>query len=77
MKHTTEHICSTLTSIRALAVSLLITVGFAYGHAQDAAVKTNLLYDAALMTANAGVEVRLAPKWTLDVSGNINAWEFS
>ena len=40
---------------------------------QDWAVKTNLLYDATA-TANLGVEIGLAPKWTLDISGNLNAW---
>lgn len=41
--------------------------------AQDFAVKTNLLYDATA-TVNAGIEVGLAPRWTFDLSGNINAW---
>lgn len=41
--------------------------------AQHFAVKTNLLYDATA-TANIGFEVPLAPKWTFDLSGNVNAW---
>ncbi len=45
-------------------------------HAQDWAMKSNLLYDATT-TLNAGVEVGLAPRWSLDVSGNLNAWTFS
>ena len=36
-------------------------------------LKTNLLYDA-LLTPTLGVEVGLAPKWSLDVSGSVNAW---
>lgn len=44
--------------------------------AQKVAVKTNLLYDA-LLNVNGGVEVGLAPRWTLDVSGNLNAWTLS
>ena len=40
---------------------------------QDWAVKTNLLYDATA-TANLGVEIGLAPKWTLYISVNLNAW---
>ena len=44
--------------------------------AQNVAVKTNVLYDASA-TVNAGVEIGLAPQWTLDVSGNINAWDMS
>lgn len=44
--------------------------------AQEVAVKTNLLYDATA-TINAGVEVAIAPRWTLDVSGNFNGWNQS
>ncbi len=44
--------------------------------AQDVAVKTNLLYDAAL-TVNAGAEVAVAPRWSVDLSGNLNAWTLS
>jgi len=40
------------------------------------ALKTNLLYDA-LLNANLGIELRLAPKWSLDVSGNYNGWSLS
>ena len=54
---------------------LMIATGQESG-AQSFAVKTNLLYDAAA-TVNLGVEVALAPKWTLDISGNYNAWDFS
>lgn len=43
---------------------------------QDVVVKTNLLYDATA-TINAGVEIGLAPKWTLDLSGNYNGWTMS
>lgn len=41
--------------------------------AQDVTVKTNLLYDATL-TANAGIEFGLAPRWSVDLSGNYNGW---
>lgn len=40
---------------------------------QDVAIKTNLFYDATL-TANLGAEMAVAPKWTVDLSGNLNAW---
>lgn len=40
---------------------------------QDVAIKTNVLYDATA-TINLGVEVGVAPKWTIDLSGNLNAW---
>ena len=56
-----------------LIVLFLILGGAVKTQAQDIAVKTNLLYDATA-TVNAGVEVGLAPKWTLDISGNLNSW---
>lgn len=40
------------------------------------ALKTNALYWATT-TLNLGLEVGLAPKLTLDVSGNYNPWKFS
>lgn len=43
------------------------------GSAQSVALKTNLVGDAAL-SPNLALEVGLAPKWTLDVSGQINFW---
>jgi len=44
--------------------------------AQDFAIKTNLLADAFL-NANLGAEIGLAPKWTLDVTGEFNGWTLS
>ena len=55
-------------------VLLLALVGLALpAAAQKAAIKTNLLYDATA-TLNGGVEVKFAPKWTGDLSANLNAW---
>lgn len=45
-------------------------------NAQKVAVKTNLLSDA-FMNVNLGMEVGLAPKWTLDVTGEFNGWMLS
>lgn len=62
---------------KRIAIFLLtMTVGILSCHSQSVAVKTNLLYDAAA-TINLGVEKSLSPKWTLDVSGNLNAWNMS
>lgn len=44
--------------------------------AQKLAVKTNLVSDA-VYSPNLGAEIGLAPKWTLDVSGQLNAWTLS
>jgi len=56
-------------AIFAFLISLSLNV---WG--QKVAVKTNLLYDATA-TVNAGLEFGLAPRWTFDLSGNLNAWE--
>ena len=53
-----------------LLLMLAMTVGV---KAQVAAVKTNLLYDAAA-NVNLGLEFGLAPKWTLDLSADYNGW---
>lgn len=42
----------------------------------DFALKTNLLYDCGL-NPNLGVEIGMAPKWSFDLSGNVNAWTVS
>jgi hypothetical protein len=44
--------------------------------AQEIAVKTNALYWATA-TPNLGLEVALAPRWTVDLSGGYNPWTFS
>ncbi len=54
-------------------IALFMIGGAVKTQAQNIAIKTNLLYDVTA-TANVGVEVGLAPKWTLDLSGNLNAW---
>ncbi len=41
--------------------------------AQDVAIKSNLLSDVA-MSPNLGLEVGLAPKWTLNIAGQLNLW---
>lgn len=56
-----------------LLLLLIVGGGVSQVRAQDWAIKTNVVYDATA-TANLGVEVGLAPKWTLDISGNFNAW---
>ncbi len=57
---------------------IILLTGLSAGKAfaQDIAVKTNALY-LATATPNLGLEVALAPKWTLDLSGGYNPWTFS
>ncbi len=54
-------------------ISLFLCLFAALPVAGQVGIKTNLIYDATL-SPNLGVEVGLAPKWSLDLSGNINAW---
>ena len=42
-------------------------------NAQSWGLKTNLIYDATT-TINVGAEFGLAPKWSFDISGNLNPW---
>ena len=56
-----------------LALLILAVVGPIAAKGQDVGIKTNLLNDA-LLSPNIGIEVGLAPKWTLDLTGELNAW---
>ena len=60
-----------------LSLCLLLTLLFIGGrtplYAQEYAVKTNALADVTA-TLNLGVEMGVAPKWTVDLSGSYNAW---
>lgn len=53
----------------------LIPSGYTQGeYLPKAGVKVNLLY-LATTTLNAALEFGLAPKWTLDIIGNLNPWD--
>lgn len=55
---------------------LLIPALFWKINAQTVGIKTNLLTDIAA-SPNLGVEVKVAPKWTLEVVGEINDWDIN
>ena len=61
--------------ILVLAVTALFSLSEKPAAAQVVGIKTNLLYDATA-TINAGIEVGIAPRWTIDLSGNFNYWTF-
>ena len=58
---------------KSLCLLILALCAAAGVRGQNVAVKTNLLYDAAA-NVNAGIEIGLAPRWSLDLSGNYNRW---
>lgn len=54
---------------------LLLALGTVIGaKAQDANIKTNLLYDFGLLAPNLGVEVGVAPHWSVELTGSFNNW---
>ncbi|MCD8287305.1 MAG: DUF3575 domain-containing protein [Porphyromonadaceae bacterium] len=62
---------------RLLAMALLCLAVCLSARAQNnVAIKTNVLSDA-FMNINLGMEVGLAPRWTLDVGGQLNDWVLS
>lgn len=56
-----------------IVIALVMGGGISQVHAQDWAIKTNILSDATA-TVNLGAEVGVAPKWTIDISGSYNNW---
>lgn len=56
-----------------IAFAMFITAWPAI-HAQDVGIKTNLVSDG-FASPNLGVEVGLAPKWTLNLVGQVNFWD--
>ena len=62
-------------NIKKKLTLLIFALGTVVGaKGQDVGIKTNLLADGFL-SPNLGVEVGLAPKWTLDLTGQINFWD--
>ncbi|MCM1152131.1 MAG: DUF3575 domain-containing protein [Muribaculum sp.] len=63
-----------MNKIAKLCLSVLMTLGSVLTlDAQNVGIKSNLISDA-LLSPNVGLEIGLAPKWTFNVSGQINAW---
>lgn len=70
-----NHITHRITRLRLICMAALLLSCISLGaRAQKVGLKTNLLYDAT-GTVNGGIEIALAPRWTLDVSGNLCAWD--
>ena len=62
-----------MNKVHKRLAGLFLTLIPALAGAQDVAMKTDLVNDA-LLSPNLGVEVGLAPKWSLDVRAELNAW---
>lgn len=78
------------TQLRTILIVIFLFIIFGHINAQTyensteepiltspkTSLKTNLLYDAT-SSFNLGVEFKLSPKYTLDISANYNPWTFS
>ncbi|WP_290383312.1 DUF3575 domain-containing protein [uncultured Muribaculum sp.] len=62
--------------LSSLMLALALSASALTARAQQFGLKTNLLYDATA-TVNVGAEMRVAPRWSIDVSGNLNAWSIN
>lgn len=66
-----------MTALRILGIALMLSMGSIFtARAQQAALKTNLLYDATT-TPNLGVEVSMGRRSTAQVVYALNPWKFS
>lgn len=62
-------------SIKKQLILLLFALGtFAGAKGQNVGIKTNFIGDG-FMSPNLGIEFGLSPKWTLDVTGQVNFWD--
>lgn len=61
--------------LKLTVIVVMLTI-FSSVKAQNVALKTNLLADGFL-NPNVGIEVGLTPKWTMDITGQFNAWTLS
>ena len=56
-----------------LPLLLIILMGASSAKGEDVSIKTNLIPDLGL-SPNLGVEAKLAPKWSFDLTGQMNLW---
>ncbi len=56
---------------RLISLLLSLLAAITWCTAQDVGIKTNFLYWGTA-TPNLGIEVRVAPRWTIDLSGGYN-----
>lgn len=61
-----------MKSLKLLAIGIALSLS-SVAAAQKVAVKTNLIGDA-LLSPNIGVEVGVAPRWTVEVPFSFNGW---
>ena len=71
-KYLLQNSSSGTKNLRFVLGVAIILLNLLPAKAQDVALKTNLAYDATA-SVNLGLEFAMSRKWTMDVSGNLNA----
>ena len=62
-------------SIKKQLILLIFALGCAVGtHGQNVGIKTNFVGDG-LLSPNLGIEFGMAPRWSFDLTGQINFWD--
>lgn len=59
---------------KQLILLIFALVSFSGAKGQNVGLKTNFVGDG-LLSPNLGIELALAPKWTMEVSGQVNFWD--
>lgn len=62
--------------LKKLVISTLLLFACHTNEAQTVGIKTNILPDVAL-SPNLGIEIGLARKWSLDLTGEVNFWDIN
>lgn len=65
-----------MMKIKYIILLAIVLLGGSSLFAQKVALKSNILSDA-LLNPNMAVEFTVAPKWTVDLSGEFNLWNLS
>ncbi len=60
-------------TLKGIICGIMLVMGFSIARGQTYALKSNLLSDATL-TLNGAYEMKIAPRWTVELGGNLNAW---
>ena len=58
---------------RKLFLLIILITSFGLGRSEEIGIKSNLVSDA-LLSPNLGVEIGMAPRWTLNLVGQVNFW---
>ncbi|MDE5634907.1 MAG: DUF3575 domain-containing protein, partial [Muribaculaceae bacterium] len=61
-------------TLKGIICGIMLIMGLSIAQGQTYALKSNLLSDVTL-TLNGAYEMKIAPRWTVELGGNLNAWK--